>query len=92
MTTEEARHLNRDIKRLWKRFEIVIDAYSVNVYGKERQDLEIAILEREWKRLWALDPKADFVKVEQLKAMIRINNVMRYMVLHWVGINFEPNL
>jgi len=84
MTTEEARHLNRDIKRLWKRFQ--------KVYGTEGFPLENAAIEKEWKRLWKLDAQADFMKVEQLKAMIRMNNARRYMVLHWVGIQFEPNL
>lgn len=76
--------LNRDIKRLWKRFE--------KVYGKEGNEGERRLIQDEWKRLWYADQDANNMKVEQLKAMIRINNCMRYKPLHTIGLLFEPKL
>jgi hypothetical protein len=80
MTKQE---LNRDIKRLWKRFQAT--------YGKESLTEEEAEAQRvEWRRLWFADREAEAMKVEQLKAMIRMNEARRYITLHTIALYFEP--
>lgn len=73
------RELNRDIKKLWKMFE----SRHVN------QTLESEI-KAEWIRLYNADKEAEWMTVESLKAILRINGCFRFRTLHWIDINFEP--
>lgn len=81
MTNSE---LNRDIKRLWKRFD--------KSYGVDTENAEHEHQRAEWLRLWRADPRCENMKVEQLKAMISINLTRRYKAIHTVGMFFVVNL
>jgi len=82
MTKQE---LNRDIKRLWKRNLEAIETSYNHDYEEKISDIK-----KEWLRLWGADPEAEYMNVESLKAMLRMNGRHRFKALHSLDIYFNP--
>lgn len=91
MTTAE---LNKAIKKLWKEFQL---DRSVDTTDWTRQNWEDHAKERErvkveWLRLWNADREANYMKKEQLKAMLVINGIVRCKELHNMHHELDPKL
>lgn len=83
MTTSE---LNRDIKRLWKRYQKLNKEYTLQ---KSEEEAEI---KKEWKRLWGADREAKYMRKQQLKAMLKMNGSICINPLHTMHQFLEPKL
>ena len=75
--------LNRDIKRLFKRFEAA--------YGKHKTDEFHEAIRKEWTRLYYADLEAEYLNKFSILALHRINIAYRYKALHAFGSNFVVN-
>lgn len=85
MTKQE---LNRDIKRLHKRFldrEKISQKLDIDYYVFEDQ------VKAEFKRLYYADSKAEYINLNNLKRMIRMNLVLRTISLHMFYIGIEDD-
>lgn len=74
MTTQE---LNRDIKRLCKRF-------NEGEYSES--------FDKEFKRLYNADSNFQYIKPQLALNMIRINSARRIYALHTFGIGYQIKL
>ncbi len=78
MTKQE---LNRDIKRLWVRYEnkdSELDVYEA--LEEMRQEL---------KRLYYADDDFEYMNLRSIKIMIRLNLSLRVVPLHQFGLGIE---
>ena len=76
------RELNRDVARLVKKYK---EAENTPEY----YDKELPEIKAEWKRLWYADRKANDFNIKSLKAMIRLNVIIRTIPLYHIGLDFE---
>jgi len=88
MTGQE---LNRDIKRLYKRFdeskistEFMNTAAEWDAYEKEQDALK-----KEFLRLWHADKEKTVTKLKQLKMLLIMNSSLRVITLHAITYDFK---
>lgn len=81
MTKQE---LNRDIKRLLKRF-------NHSYYKETVTDEELESQRTEFLRLDRADSEAEYMNRKSIIAMHRMNQARRYKPLHLFGINWKVN-
>lgn len=81
MTTAE---LNRDIKRLVKLEQNVSAKYDTKEY-----DQAVNELKKEYVRLYYADDKFEYMNVQSIKIMLRMNLRYRFVALHTFGLFIE---
>ena len=77
MTNQE---LNRDIKKMWKTTQ---DLPHTSLWFDGE-------MEKEYKRLYFADNKADVLTLKSLKIMMELNRKYRFIPFHVFYINFLP--
>lgn len=82
MTTAE---LNRDIKKLLKLYAII---NSNDFDSKEYKDA-YGKLTNEFKRLYFADTKFEYMNVQSIRIMLRLNLRFRFYQLHTFGLMIE---
>ena len=82
MTTAE---LNRDIKKLLKLNAIINNS---DIDSKEYKDA-YGKLTKEFARLYFADTKFDYMNVQSIKIMLRLNLRYRFYQLHTFGLMIE---
>lgn len=79
MTPQE---LNRDIKRLVKKYHAIKGTEDYFARVKDT-------IEPEWIRIYRADREMTYMNKESIKAMLRMNLLFRFIPLHQFGLNIE---
>lgn len=77
-----ARELNRDIKRLEKRYN------ELKAVGGDTYYNEIESVKKEFRRLHGADNEAFYINLNSMKTMVRMNRELRILEIH----EFYPGL
>jgi hypothetical protein len=81
------RELNRDYKRLWKRFK----TYQPEQPASDDDYLEWESCKKELKRLYFSDRGMDYINLNSLKILLIMNRKLRVIPLHQLGTHINTD-